>query len=60
MYPTHHGCRVLALLMLCDLRLDKQDVHDLLEDCQKPPRKVRCSAKLRCPDCLHMLLLLHT
>ena len=33
-------CRVLALLMLCDIRLDKQDVHDMLDDCQKPLPKV--------------------
>ena len=26
--------------MLCDLRLDKQDVHDLLDTCQKPLPKV--------------------
>lgn len=42
----HSGCicRVRALLLLCDLRLDREDMRTALETCQKPLSKSALAA----------------
>lgn len=37
-------CRVRALLLLCDLRLDREDMRTALETCQKPLSKSALAA----------------
>ena len=36
---VHTVCRVSALRILCDLRLEKEDLHNVVENAIHPPKK---------------------
>lgn len=38
-------CRVVALRILCELRLDREDLHNVVEHALHPPRKTKAERK---------------
>ncbi len=44
-FESHNACRVTALRILCELRLDKDDLHNVVEYALHPPRKTKAEKK---------------